>query len=310
MFVDFVKKLFRLLRTNRNALYLAFVRRTGFLYNDETYLKLLFKYKVGYPLNLDNPKTYNEKLQWLKLYNHRPEYKIMVDKYEVKKYVLNKIGEEYVIPTYGVWNSTDDIIWEELPNQFVIKTTNGGGSSGVVICKNRTSFSIDDAVKELNNSLSQDIYSLFREWPYRGMRKRIIAEKLLTEDSQESPRDYKVMCFDGIVKLVEFHEGRFSKHHTQDFYDKEWNLTGITQGSYSGFNTTPSPKPALLDEMIRLSEILAEGIPHVRVDWYIVNNHLYFGELTFFDGSGFCPFDRYEDDLLLGSWITLPVHTK
>ena len=297
---------FSLLTKNRNIFVSTIVQKVGFLFSDEKYLQLLFKYRVGYPLNLKDPQTYNEKIQWLKLYNQRPEYQQMVDKYEVKKYIASKIGDEYVIPTYGVWDDINSIEWISLPEQYVIKTTNGGGGCGVVICKDRAAFDKAKAVKELRRSISKDIYKELREWPYKNMRKRIIAEMLLEEKGEVSPRDYKVMCFDGKAKLIEYHEGRFSGHHTQDFYDTDWNITSITQGSYGAFNTNPSPKPDLLEEMIRLSEILAKNIPHVRVDWYIVNNHLYFGELTFFDGSGLGPWDRYEDDLLMGSWITLP----
>ena len=220
------------------------------------------------------------------------------------------IGKEYIIPTLGVWDDPGFIDFDNLPNQFVLKTTHGGGSFGVLICKDKQSFDFEEAKKKLKKSLKQDIYKSFREWPYKNVEKKIIAEPYLKENGQESLHDYKVMCFDGKAKLIEYHEGRFSEFHTQDFYDCNWNLTEITQGSYGGYNTMPSSKPVLLNEMIRLSEILAKDFPHVRNDWYIVNNHLYFGELTFFDGSGFFPFDRLDDDLLLGSWITLPPAIK
>lgn len=298
-----------LLKNNRSEFIASCIQKCNFLFDDITYLKLLYRYKIGKSLNLENPQTFNEKLQWLKLYNHRLEYKVMVDKYEVKKYVSQIIGDEYVIPTYGCWDDIGKIDWKSLPLQFVIKTTHGGGGGGIVVCKDKKQFDIKQAERILRRSMKQDIYKDLREWPYKDMKKRIIAEKLLSEEGQDSPHDYKVMCFNGKVKLIEFHEGRYSERHTQDFYDREWNLTPITQGSYGEYNTTPAPKPELLDKMIHLSEILAKGIPHVRVDWYIVENHLYFGELTFFDGSGLCPWDKYEDDLLMGSWITLPEKT-
>lgn len=274
--------------------------------NDETYLKILYFIRNHRKLNLHNPQSYNEKLQWLKLYNRKPEYTTLVDKYLVKAHVSNIIGDEYIIPTLGVWNCPEDIEWDKLPQRFVLKTTDGGGAVGVVICKDKSSFNRNKAIKQLNKALKQNIYEELREWQYKNVKKRIIAEQFLEENGFESPRDYKVMCFDGKVKLIEYHEGRFSKIHTQDFYDRDWNLTKITQGSYGAYNTSPSPKPDMLDEMIRLSEVLAEGLPHIRVDWYLIDKHLYFGELTFFDGSGLTPWDRYEDELLLGSWITLP----
>jgi hypothetical protein len=223
--------------------------------------------------------------------------------------VSNKIGQQYVITTLGVWDNANLINWDVLPDKFVLKSTNGGGGIGVIICKNKEILDKNDAIKRLNHSLAQDIYKSHREWPYKNVSHQIIAEELLEEPSKTSPDDYKVMCFDGKVKLIEYHVGRYSEHHTQDFYDRDWNKTAITQGAYGEFSEEVAPRPALLEEMIRLSEILAEGIPHCRVDWYLVNNKLYFGEITFFDGSGLCPFDKYEDDLLLGSWITLPEKT-
>lgn len=289
--------------------YKVVLMKCSFLFPAAIYLRMLYFLETGKRLNLRNPQSYNEKLQWLKLYNHRPEYTKMVDKYEVKDFVSKRIGEEYIIPTLGVWNSIKEIDWNILPNQFVIKTTHGGGGVGIVICKDKKTFDKGAAISHLKKYFNQNIYRSLREWPYKDIKKRIIAEKLLSEPGISSPKDYKVMCFDGKVKLIEYHEGRYSEHHTQDFYDRDWNLTKITQGSYGEFNTNPSPKPALLDKMIKLSEELAEGIPHIRVDWYIVEDHLYFGELTFFDGSGLGPWDRYEDDLLMGSWITLPEKT-
>ena len=300
----------KLLKENRNEFLASTVKNFGFLMSDRKCLELMFRYKVGYSLNLDNPKTYNEKLQWLKLYYHRPELTMMVDKYAVKDFVAKSIGVQYVIPTLGVWNKTQEIDWDSLPSQFVLKTTNGGGSGGVIICKEKETLDKDDTLKSLSKSLKYNIYRELKEWPYKNVKGRIIAEQYLEESGKESLNDYKVLCFDGKVKLIELHEGRFTAKHTQDFYDRDWNLTGITQGSYGEYNTNPSSKPILLDEMIRLSEVLAEGLPHVRVDWYIVDNRLYFGEMTFFDGSGLCPWDRYEDDLMLGSWITLPINTK
>lgn len=300
----------KLFRKNRNRFKATLIQEIGFLFPDKLYLKMLFKYCVGYKLDLNNPQTYNEKLQWLKLYNQRPEYKTMVDKYDVKQYVAKIIGEEHVVKTYGVWDDFDQINFDSLPSCFVIKTTHGGGGGGVYICKDKSALNKNDVKKMITKSFKQDIYKSLREWPYKDMKKRIIAEQLLVEEGKSSPCDYKVMCFDGKVKLIEFHEGRYSEHHTQDFYDVDWNLTRITQGSYGEFNSKPSPKPSLLGEMIRLSEILAKDMPHVRVDWYIVNNQLFFGELTFFDGSGLGPWDRYEDDLLMGSWITLPQKTQ
>lgn len=296
---------FRLLKSDKNALAASLLMKAGFLLSDELYLKALFKLKVGYNLDLNNPKTFNEKLQWLKLHFHRPEFHQMVDKEMAKVIVSKAIGEEYVIPTLGVWNRIEDIDWDSLPNQFVLKTTHGGGGAGVVICKDKTVFEKKEAISVLSRSYKQDIYKNLREWPYKGLKKKIIGEKYLQEKNLPFLHDYKVMCFNGKARLIEFHEGRYTSRHTQDFYDVNWNLTSITQGSYGVNKSIPSEKPALLEDMISLSEKLANGLPHIRVDWYIINNHLYFSELTFFDGSGLCPFDKYDDDLMIGSWISL-----
>lgn len=304
----FTKKISYLFNNSRYFLKVILLK-TAKIWPDSLFLKIRFRLEVGEKLDLNNPKTFNQKLQWLKLYNRKPEYTTMVDKYAVKEYVAKKIGDVYIIPTLGVWNTADEIDWNTLPNKFVIKTTNGGGGGGVAICKDKTSFNVAKTYEILQRSLDGDIYINYREWPYKNVSHKIIAEELLEEPNKISPDDYKVMCFDGKVKLIEYHVGRYSEHHTQDFYDRDWNKTAITQGAYGEFSEEVAPRPALLEEMIRLSEILAEGIPHCRVDWYLVNNKLYFGEITFFDGSGLCPFDKYEDDLLLGSWITLPEKT-
>lgn len=275
-----------------------------FINNDKTYLKWKYRFTMGYFFDIEKPKSFYEKLQWLKLYNHQPEYTTMVDKYAVKKYVADKIGERYIIPTLAVYDSSDEIDFDKLPNQFVLKCTHDSG--GIVICKDKSKLNIKEAVDKLRKGLKKNFYWQTREWPYKNVKPRIIAEKYMEEDERPSLNDYKVLTFDGKVKLIEVHIGRYTKHHTQDFYDREWNKTSISQGSFGKVSDVIIERPALLDEMVRLSEILAENIPHVRIDWYIVENQLYFGEITFFDGSGFDSWDRYEDDLLMGSWITLP----
>lgn len=283
---------------------LGLVRKTKFLYPDAFYLKMLFRLRMGEKLDLKNPKSFNQKLQWLKLYNHNPSYTQMVDKYAVKEYVANKLGKQYIIPTIGVWNTPEQIEWNKLPEQFVLKTTHGGGGGGVAICKNINSFDKNKALQTLSVSMKSDIYKNLREWPYKGVKKQIIAEELLVPEDGDL-KDYKVLCFNGKPKLIEFHSGRFTDSHTQDFYDTDWHKMPITQNEYGETSTTIAPKPELLEKMLELCEILAAGMPHVRIDWYYCNGKLYFGEITFFDGSGFEKFDNYNDDLLLGSWIDL-----
>ena len=274
--------------------------------SDESYLKVLFFLFMGYKLDLITPKTYSEKIQWLKLYNRKAEYSLMVDKYAVKNYVGRIIGEQYIIPTYGVWNNVEDIDWDHLPNQFVIKSTHAGGGLGVEVCKDKSQFDIPKAKKNLKQSFLLDIFKIYKEWPYKNVKKRIIAEKYLEETGLPSLRDYKVMCFDGKVKMIEFHEGRFTSQHTQTFYDREWEKLPINQKSYGVISDEISERPVLLGKMIELSEILAEDIPHLRVDWYIVDNNLYFGEITFYDASGFDAFIPEEYNYIIGELMTLP----
>lgn len=282
----------------------SIVRECNMLFTDKMYLQIQFYLKTKKILHLNNPTGFNEKTQWLKLYDRNPNYTKMVDKYAVKKYVADLIGEEYIIPTLGVWDSPDDIDYNNLPNRFVLKTTHGGGCVGVVVCKDKDSLDKSSVVKRLNMSLRQDIYRQLGEWPYKNVKKKIIAEKYLENENGEL-NDYKVLCFSGKAKLVEFHSDRFGDHHTQDFYDRDWNKTNITQGGIDTMSDKVTPRPSCLDKMIELSEILTKDMPLCRVDWYIVANQLYFGEITFYDASGFELFDNEKDELMLGSWIDL-----
>ena len=278
-----------------------------YIKNDKVYLRWKFRFAMGYFFDIERPKTFYEKLQWLKLYNQKTEYTTMVDKLSVKEYVASKIGWQYIIPTLKVYNNAAEINFDELPNQFVLKCTHDSG--GIVICKDKRNINKKETVEKLRKSLNTNFYWQTREWPYKNVKPKIIAEEYMEEGNQPSLYDYKVLTFDGKVKLIEVHIGRFTSNHTQDFYDRDWNKTTITQGSFGKVSDVSIERPTLLEEMIRLSELLAENIPHVRIDWYIVNNKLYFGEITFFDGSGFDPWDRYEDDCMMGSWITLPEKT-
>lgn len=273
---------------------------------DKVFLKMYYPVIMNEELDLKNPRTFNQKLQWLKLYNRKPEYTTMVDKYAVKGYVSEKIGAEYVIPTLGVWDSFDDIDFDSLPNQFVLKCTHDSG--GLVICRDKSKLDIAAAKKKINMSLKRDYFYNGREWPYKNVPKRIIAEQYLSNDEESNElSDYKVLCFNGEPKLIEIHKGRFSGHHTQDFYDTEWNKTAFEQPE-DPLSDEIMQKPVFADKMFELSRILAENIPHVRIDWYYTGGKLLFGEITFFDGSGFCPFIENQDEIL-GNWITLPQKT-
>lgn len=417
--------------------------------DDEEYLKRKYKACMGKELNLSSPKTFNEKLQWLKLHDRKPEYTIMVDKYAVRKYIADTIGEEYLIPLLGVWDNPDDIDFDSLPNQFVLKCNHNSGL-GMCICKDKSKLNIEKVKAELRKGLKQDYYLTSREWPYKDVPRKIICEKYMTDTRtndlydykffcfggqvkcfkvdydrfiehhanyydtsggilpfgeaalppvydksikmthnlkkmcelaekltagmtflradfydvegkiyfgeltfypasgmgsftddywnsrlgewiklpddiigggetfiinlkefivilrapQEELSDYKVLCFNGEPKIIEVHRGRFNSQHTQDCYDESWNKTDIEQYDLPKTDEI-MPKPAFLKEMMHLSRLLSKKLIHVRVDWYFTNNRLYFGELTFFDGSGYNLFCGDADELL-GSWIKLP----
>ena len=274
--------------------------------SDSQFVKMMYWTRFGKIPNLEDPKSYNEKLQWLKLHDRCPAYCTMVDKYEVKKYVSSLIGEAYIIPTLGVWDSPEEIDFDSLPNQFVLKCTHDSG--GIVICKDKRKLDRKATVRKLQACLKKNYFWSGREWPYRDISPKILAEEYLVDESGNDLKDYKVLCFDGVPKLIELHAGRYTGHQTQDFYDTEWRKTEISQSGLSEYqsNNVVFPKPESLEKMLRLSEVLSSGLVHVRIDWYSVSGKLYFGEITFFDGSGFDPFDNLEDDLLLGSWINLP----
>ena len=269
---------------------------------DKPLLKLVFRARMGKKLDLKAPKTFNEKLQWIKLYDRKPEYKIMVDKLRVRDYIKEKIGEEYLIPLLGTWEKAEDIDFEKLPDKFVLKCNHDSGS--VIICKDKEKFDRQKAIEKLKKHLKKGTFYHGREWPYKGIKPCVIAEQyMVDEDNPADLPDYKVMCFGGEPKFIELHLGRFSENHTQDFYDVDWNKTEIDQDGYKSEEVTEKPKQ--LPEILELSKKLSQGIRHLRVDWYIINQKVYFGELTFFDGSGFSPFVNEKDDLYLGSFIKI-----
>lgn len=270
---------------------------------DRLYLKLVYWGEIGKIPNLESPATYNEKLQWLKLHDRKPEYSTYVDKYAVRDHVKKVIGGQYLVPLLGVYNSVEEIPWDSLPAKFVLKCTHGSGSN--IICTDKDKLDIHAAKMKLNKWMKKSWYWLGREWPYKNIRPRIICEKYLSETGG-APHDYKVLCFDGKAKLIEVHMNR-DTDHKQDFYDRNWNKVGILQGT--PMSNIVLDKPQVFAQMLQFSEMLAQDKCHVRVDWYVVKNRLYFGEITFFDGSGLVPFDKEEDDLMIGSWINLKSDT-
>ena len=272
--------------------------------SDETLLRRKFRRKVGCELNLENPTTYNEKLQWLKLYNRKPIYTTMVDKYEVKQYVADRIGEEYIIPTLGVWDSFDEIDFDSLPEQFVLKCTHDSG--GLVICKDKSRLDIKAAKKKINKSLKKNYYWENREWPYKNVKPRIIAEQFVEDTKTQELRDYKFFCFDGEVKALFIATDRYAENEETkfDFFDAEYNHLPFCNG-HPNANELPE-NPECFEQMKVLAAKLSADIPHLRVDFYEVDGKIYFGELTFFHWSGMVPFEPEEWDAIFGEWIKLP----
>lgn len=269
---------------------------------DKILLEYEYKRIMGRKLDLKNPKTFNEKLQWLKLYDRNPDYTSMVDKYEVRNYISNKIGEEYLVPLLGVWEKFDEIDFNDLPQQFVLKCTHDSG--GVIICKDKKSFNIDDARMKMNKLLKRNFYYDWREWPYKNIKPRIICEKYLVDESGTGLKDYKFFCFDGIPKAMFVATDRGIDTRF-DFYDMQFNHLPIKQ-HYKNSNTKIN-KPNGFDEMTKLASHLSSGIPHVRVDFYDINGKVYFGELTFYHFSGFEKFEPEKYDEIFGGWINIPM---
>lgn len=277
------------------------------LYNnmdDKKFIEKMFKATMDYPLNLENPKSFNEKLQWLKLYDRNPLYTKLVDKYKVREYISEKIGEDYLIPLLGVWDDPEEIDFDSLPNKFVLKCNHNSGL-GMCICTDKSKIDIKKVKNELKSGLAQNYYLNGREWPYKNVSRKIICEKYMTDETGKNLRDYKFYCFDGKPKIVGIYQDRNSdKETTGDFFDMNFEWVDLRFGMPNALNKPQ--KPQKFQEMIKIAEILSEGMPEVRVDLYISNNKIYFGELTFFDGGGFDKIEPPEWDYKLGSWIKLP----
>lgn len=288
---------------NPEWLFGAVLRRTiGPYMNDRAFIK--WEYFSGmrkFP-NLENPVTYNEKLQWLKLNDTHPEYVKLVDKADAKDYVSSVIGNEYIIPTLGVWDSFDEIDFDALPDSFVLKTTHDSG--GVVVCPDKSKLDKDAARKKLEKSLKNNYFLTHREYPYKYIKPRILAEKYMVDESGTELKDYKFFCFDGKCKMLFVATGRGKGDVRFDFFDTEFKHLPFVQG-HPWADEQPK-KPKGFEQMLVLAEKLGAGFPHVRVDLYDVNGKIYFGELTFFHFSGNVPFVPEEWDYKIGEWLTLP----
>lgn len=269
---------------------------------DSIYIQIYYFAHFKKFCDLKTPSTYNEKLNWLKLHDHNPVYPTLVDKYEAKEYVARIIGNEYIIPTLGVWDTFDDIDFEKLPNQFVLKCTHD--SEGLVIVKDKKKLDKNAAKEKIEAALKQNFYYIGREWPYKDVKPRIIAEQYMEDHVDGELRDYKFFCFDGEPKAMFIASDRASDHVKFDYYDLKFNHLDIKQ-KYPHAKEALR-KPVTFEKMIEFSKILSKGFPHVRVDFYEVDGHLYFGELTFYHFSGFMPFEPDRWDKVFGDWLKLP----
>ncbi|MDR1972066.1 MAG: hypothetical protein LBQ46_09105 [Treponema sp.] len=273
---------------------------------DKLFLALKFRVLMKKKLNLKDPQTYNEKLQWLKLYDRRPVYTVMSDKYEVRKYIAQSIGEKYLIPLLGVWDNVDEIDFDTLPEQFVLKCTHDSGS--IVICHDKMSFDIHKTKTMLKKRLRRNYYYHGREWCYKNITPRIIAEKYMADESKTYLKDYKIFCFGGQPNLIEVDIDRFACHK-RNFYSPGWEYQPLE-------NDCPTDpcivlnKPIKLELMLSLSKYLSSGFPQLRIDWYSIDDAIYFGEFTLYDGNGFNSYKPLEWDMKLGGMVYLPPCTR
>lgn len=271
--------------------------------SDEEYLQGLWRAVMGEKLELDHPRTFNEKLQWLKLHDRRPEYTMMVDKYRVRDFVREKLGEEYLIPLLGVWDVPEDIDFTALPNQFVLKCNHNSGL-GMCICTDKSKLDINRVKTDLHKGLAQDYYLTGREWSYKNVPRKIVAEKYMVDESGIELKDYKIFCFNGEPKLIQVDFDRF-KGHKRNLYSLDWQYI---EGEIE-FPTDPEhqiARPDCLEQMLDAARILSRGIPHVRTDFYCIKGQVYFGELTFYHGSGCEHMRPMELGRKMGDWLILP----
>lgn len=276
-----------------------------YIQNDRIYIQLKYKFSLNISCNLDNPVTFQEKLQWIKLHDHKPVYHQMVDKVGVKEFIAEKIGREYVVPTIGVWENLEDINFSLLPKEFIIKNTNDSGT--YYICTNKDELDYDELKRRLSVTWGHDYYVWSREWCYKGLKRRIIVEPLLHDGKGLYLTDYKFFTFNGEPKFFYTTSGRGTLGGLkEDFFDIEGNHMEFSQAGYLNRGSEYPKPPVNLSKMIEFSRILAKDTYHLRVDFYEISGKLYVGELTFFDGGGFCNFVPLKYNRILGDLIDLP----
>ena len=284
------------------ALRIRKLRKNANIFDDVTYINKTFKIYYHHKPNLFNPKTYQEKLQWLKLYDRNPLYTKLVDKYKVREFVSSTIGEEYLIPLLGVWDNPESIDFEKLPNEFVLKCNHNSGL-GMCICLDKKQLNIKNVKDQLSLGLAQDYFLLGREWPYKNVRRKIICEQYICDLDRTELMDFKFFCFNGKFKFLLVCSDRHTKL-ANDWYDENLKHVKCINGPKN--RKKPIVFPTNIKEMIVIAEKLSQGIPHVRVDLYSFNGKIFFGEMTFFESSGFLPFKPRKFDRILGDFLTLP----
>lgn len=279
--------------------------------SDEKYLRWVYYLRTGKHLNLEHPETFNEKIQWLKLHNTSDECTRSVDKYEVRQLIAEKIGEKYLIPMLGCWDSFDEIDFDKLPKQFVLKCTHDSGS--VVICREKNTFNKEAAKAKLEAAMKHNFFWTGREYPYKNVKPRIICEKLMKDNNSDDLVDYKFFCFGGQPKVLFYASERFTskdKVAKFDFYDMDLNHLPIKSAGHDNSTIPPSVSMENFTKMKELCCILSAGFPHVRVDFYVINDKIYFGELTFHHDGGFVNLEPDEWNTTFGNWIHLPTDTE
>lgn len=269
---------------------------------DKWYLSFLFRSYMGYWMNWNAPKTFNEKLQWLKLYDRNPFYSNLVDKLNVRKYISKKIGSSYLIPLLNHWKSFDEIDFDSLPNQFVLKCSHDSGS--VIVCKEKKELDLSFCKKKLSKALNRNFYFWAREWPYKNVQPCIIAEKYESNLSDKDLVVYKVICMNGEPQIIQVIQNDKTIDETIDYFDTNWNLLDLKQNYPNSIKHIK--KPVKLNDMLSLSEKLAQGITQVRIDWYVIRDQLKFSEFTFFSDAGLRKFTPSKWDLILGEQLKLP----
>ena len=278
-------------------------RKLSRLIPDRIYLQIVYFRNFKKFIDFDNPKTFNEKIQWLKLNYRKEEYTNLVDKYRVKQYITKLIGEEYVIPTLGVWKNVDDIDFKSLPEKFVLKCNNDSG--GIVICKNKKDFDEVKAKSFLKERLKNNGYWYGREWPYKNVKPCIIAEKYMEDSISKDLKDYKFFCFNGSMEFFDIDIDRFIEHRS-NYYDRNGNFLPFGKTYCPPDYTKKIEMPKNLDKMIELAETISHNTVLSRIDFYEIDGQVYFGEITFYPGSGFSPFTDEKWDYKLGDMIDLP----